>query len=517
MRSEYGNLRRRTRDSSWQWLLMGTMLGLGFALVMCVGGYAFGAVTFPFLEDETATPIIRVEDNETEVAFQAQLTLDAAQQIMADSTATAAQMAGDAAQPDRTTDGALAVTDEPTATPSPLPDVETGTTDQAGQPVAAPTVTVMPTQAVAVQSLPGAGTDVMGMQPVGTATEALGLPQGPGIPPELDALKTEMVTITGATYNMGTTLEESTLAFDECALYGKECDASWMQDSIPPHPVAVNSFQMEVYEVSVTQYVAFLNWMGPNSHKSSCDGQPCALTAIDDDRSDIGFDGTTYSVRNSEYRADVPMTLVTWWGAEAYCETLNRRLPTEAEWERAARGSQNQIYPWGNSFDLNRAKSSVPQADGTVSVSEYPNGTSEYGVFNLAGNASEWVSDWYSPTYYPEQYNSNGGQPVPDPQGPVAGTTKVHRGGNWDTIPLFLRSVHRLDQPPNNPTAAIGFRCVSDQVTASAPLAMPTANSAGDNTAANTAPTMAPPPTDKPQPTATPAGPTATLAPLSPG
>ena len=105
------------------------------------------------------------------------------------------------------------------------------------------------------------------------ATQALGLPSGPEIPPTLDAIKTEMVTIPGGTYLMGTTLDEASAAMDECALYGKTCtDLSWVQDSTPPHPTTVDSFQMEIYEVSVDQYVAFLNLLGPNGHKTGVPG-----------------------------------------------------------------------------------------------------------------------------------------------------------------------------------------------------------------------------------------------------
>lgn len=514
MRSDYGNLRRRTRDSSWQWLLMGTILGMGFALVMCVGGYALGAITFPLLDGSTATPVVRVEPNATEVAMQAifaQQTLDAAEQVLATVSPEPTLEADSAAQPDRTSEGALEVTNAPTATPSPLPAGDTGAAETAppgGEPsdtAATPTRTQP-----AVQALPVEGSPAVGTPPVGTATEVLGLPQGPSLPPELDALKTEMVTVTGGTFLMGTTAEEGIKALDECALYGKVCDdPSWVQDSTPPHQVTVDSFQMEIYEVSVTQYVAFLNWMGPNSHKFGCEGQPCALTTLEDaNLSDIAFDGTEYAVRNPEYSANKPITLVTWWGAKAYCDTLDRRLPTEAEWERAARGPQNNIYPWGNEFDTQKAMSSVPEAVGTVPVSDYPNGTSPYGIFNLAGNVSEWVWDWYQPDYYTSQYNN----PTPNPRGPVSGTTKVHRGGSWDTIPLFLRTVHRMDQAPGNPTASIGFRCVSDQTSVVPPTTTTSTEATGDTTA-NSAPTMAPPPTQVPLPSPTSSEPTATLSP----
>ncbi|HID72506.1 TPA: hypothetical protein EYP38_01075, partial [Candidatus Micrarchaeota archaeon] len=271
----------------------------------------------------------------------------------------------------------------------------------------------------------------------------------------------------------------------------------------------------EVYEVTAAQFVTFLNWLGPNSHKTRCQGQPCAFTTQEQENSYIEFDGTTYSVRNPDFYGEHPVTFVTWWGAAEYCKTLNRRLPTEAEWERAARGSQNRIYPWGFEFDPQRAMSSITEQPGTVPVTSRPNGASPYGVFNMAGNVSEWVFDWYQADYYNQQLTT----PEPNPKGPLAGTEKVHRGGSWDTAPLFLRSVHRLSAPPGNPSASIGFRCAADST-----LAQPTApqNTAGEsaNVGSETAapagaPTLPPPPTQIPLPTNTlvPSGPTPTLAP----
>jgi formylglycine-generating enzyme required for sulfatase activity len=509
MRDNYGSLRRRTRDSSWQWLLMGVTLGAGFALVLCVGGYALGVITFPVLEEKTSTPEVQVVPNETEVAFQAfiaQQTLEAAQQTLTPDAPTqaAAEQSVTAATPILTT--------QP---PSPLPAVtETGTVrSQPLAPVASSAgvgsqATANPTNQPQVVEA-GQDTPVVGTPPVGEATQTIGLPGSPAVSPELDAIKTELVPITGGTYMMGTTLEEATQAMDECALYGKACtDLSWVSDSTPPHQVTVDSFEMEVYEVTVQQYVTFLNWLGPNSHKTQCEGQPCAKTTQEEENSYIDFDGTTYSVRNPDFYSSHPVTFVTWWGAEAYCQAINRRLPTEAEWERAARGRDNYIYPWGFEFDPLRAMSSISENKGTVPVNSYPNGASPYGVFNMAGNVSEWVYDWYQSDYYTQQLNN----PQPNPQGPPAGSQKVYRGGSWDTIPLFLRSVHRLSAAPDRPTASIGFRCVDD-VTGSPPPVAP-ASSGADGTGSSSESLPLGAPTLPPQPTAVPPSvPTATISP----
>jgi formylglycine-generating enzyme required for sulfatase activity len=517
---------------------MGVTLGLGIALVVCVGGYALGALTFPVLEDDTSTPMVQIEPNQTEAAFvatSAQQTLEAAPP--AAQTLTPTELVLETANNPTaapTTDLAAptaAATNPSVITPAPSP-LPVETEAEGAQPVQALNMTAQDTPAAqetaagaapqpatateGVSALPEAGTPIVGTPPVGNATPALGLPSGPAIPSELDAIKTEMVTVDGGTYLMGTTLDEASAAMDECALYGTSCtDLSWVQDSTPPHPTTVDTFQMEIYEVSIEQYVAFLNWLGPNQHKIGCQGQPCALTDVEDpDRSTISFDGTTYAVRNSEFQNNHPATLITWWGASEYCRTLNRRLPTEAEWERAARGKENYIYPWGFEFDQTRATSSFPTATGTVAVNANQTGTSPYGIYNMAGNVSEWVSDWYQADYYTQQMNNA----VANPQGPVSGTEKVHRGGSWDTKPLFLRSVHRMSAPPGNPGSSVGFRCVASGAAAGT---QPTAPTTTNPTATGAAPGLPPAPTQPPAATqaplstSTPSGPVGTLSPGS--
>ncbi|GAB4418937.1 MAG: hypothetical protein Kow00106_15080 [Anaerolineae bacterium] len=514
MKSDYGSLRRRTSDAGWQWLLIGLVLGIGFSAVLCMGAYAVGALSFPILEEGTATPQVQVMPNETEVALQnaLQQTQQAVTQGALETVPVAPEVSLTPGQPSG--ESVQTPADETplfaSPTPSPLPGAETGgestPAPEGGAELARTLATQTPEEASAAMAQ---DTPVVGTPPVAEESPALGLPQPPAIPPELDAIKTDMARVTGGTFMMGTTVEEATQAMAECAVYGKTCeDFSWVSDSTPPHQTTVDSFDMEIYEVSVAQYVTFLNWKGPNSHKTGCQGQPCVQTMQEQENSYINFDGTTYTARN-EILAQHPVIYVTWWGAVEYCNTLNRRLPTEAEWERAARGPQNLIYPWGFEFDGQRAMSSIIQPASTVPVTSYPNGVSPYGIYNMAGNVSEWVYDWYQANYYTEKLNA----PEPNPKGPIAGTEKVHRGGSWDTIPLFLRTVHRMSQPPGSPTAAIGFRCVAD-VVPTAPTA-PVGGTGGQTDSGGGAPTLPPPPTQPLPSTAvpTPSGPTPTLAP----
>ncbi len=278
----------------------------------------------------------------------------------------------------------------------------------------------------------------------------------PALDAELDALKTELVTIPGGTFSMGYTVEHIEQLLADCEENDFPCLEAWLTDA-PQHMTTIDDFQIEKYEVTVEQYVAFLNAIGPSSHVNGCDEQPCIMTKDESTQSDIRFDGTQYTIRQPDYSTDRPVTLVTWWGAQAYCEAIGRRLPTEAEWERAAQGPEGYLYPWGNTFDSTVAVSGLSDEPGLHPVDAYSDGMSGYGVFNMAGNAAEWVADWYA-TYYYEQEAANDLNPT----GPAMGSKKVVRGGSWDTLPIFLLTTQRTSQHPAEATAALGFRCAAD-------------------------------------------------------
>jgi formylglycine-generating enzyme required for sulfatase activity len=152
-----------------------------------------------------------------------------------------------------------------------------------------------------------------------------------------------------------------------------------------------------------------------------------------------------------------PVLFVDWEGAKRYCEWRGARLPTEAEWEKAARGKTDErIYPWGGDAKINFANYDQGMDD-TTRVGSYEDGKSPYGVYDMAGNVWEWVNDWYSETYYSVQPAG-----IENPIGPQTGTEKVLRGGSWMSDSIDIRTYRRFAFSPSDVNNDFGFRCARD-------------------------------------------------------
>jgi formylglycine-generating enzyme required for sulfatase activity len=150
---------------------------------------------------------------------------------------------------------------------------------------------------------------------------------------------------------------------------------------------------------------------------------------------------------------DLPRRCITWFEAEAYAAWRGGVLPTEAQWEYAARGPESTVYPWGTDWDPARAN--VIDSAGAVAVGGYPTGASWVGALDMAGNAMEWVADWLAIDYYAQS-------PADDPTGPASGRVKVEKGGWWGSNPFVARSAYRhFEDPPTYGDEHIGVRIVS--------------------------------------------------------
>jgi len=226
--------------------------------------------------------------------------------------------------------------------------------------------------------------------------------------------------------------------------------AGWKRDEEPVHTVYLDAFLMDETEVTNAMYAAFLNDQRNRTNRG--------VQWLDDNDNDalIAWGGGTWKPKSGY--ADHPVIEVTWFGAKAYCEWVGRRLPTEAEWEKAARGGlEGKKYPWGSEEAVctpgseKGAKYYYCRGQ-TVPVMTYaPN---DYGLYDLAGNAWEWVADWYEGEYYDSTPTSN-------PRGPAYGDNRVLRGGGWYHYGSFLRVSHRYYADPTLTNYTIGFRCAN--------------------------------------------------------
>jgi serine/threonine-protein kinase len=195
----------------------------------------------------------------------------------------------------------------------------------------------------------------------------------------------------------------------------------------PQHKVYLDAFWIDRAEVTKAQY------------QQCVDAMKCAAP---------GCSGTG--------KGDHPVVCVSWHDAVNYCAWAERRLPTEVEWEKAARGTDGRRYPWGNDApDCTRAN--YRGKDGgcvgeTTAVGSYPSGTSPYGVLDMAGNVLEWVADWYGENYYASSAAQN-------PEGPASGQYRVLRGGTWNNFQRGVRAAGRSGGVPEDLSYDIGFRC----------------------------------------------------------
>jgi serine/threonine protein kinase/formylglycine-generating enzyme required for sulfatase activity len=246
-----------------------------------------------------------------------------------------------------------------------------------------------------------------------------------------------MIDVPAGEFLRGSTQAQIQAAVDECTQQDSLCSIQGLQDELPQRTVYVDAFHLDAHEVTNADYAGCVD-------AGACE----APLPVSSNQRDPYYGDASY--------ADYPVVYVRWSDADAYCRWAGKRLPTEAEWEKAARGPDGLLWPWGNVFDANRAnyrKPGVPpDGSDTERVGSHPGGASPYGAADMVGNVWEWVADWYAPSYE--------GQPVVgNPTGPASGDKRVIRGGSWNSNIASARAASRAGASPDERYFDIGFRC----------------------------------------------------------
>ncbi len=265
-------------------------------------------------------------------------------------------------------------------------------------------------------------------------------------PPAVEAPTTSAVTVLRApgpdsvliragAFQMGSNEREIAHALALCRREPRrdDCTEEMFAVEYAPHEVDLNAFWIDRTEVTVARY------------------QQCVAA---------GRCATPPGGAERPAPVDFPITMITWAEATTFCAWAGARLPTEAEWERAARGPSGRVYPWGNVYNpflSNHGRFGNNELDGAdgflevAPVGSFPDGRTPDGIEDLAGNVEEWVADWFAPEFAKAS--------VINPRGPDVGDERVARGGGFGSPRPFLRGASRLRVPPWARRAWLGFRC----------------------------------------------------------
>jgi serine/threonine-protein kinase len=232
-----------------------------------------------------------------------------------------------------------------------------------------------------------------------------------------------MVYVPGGEFEAGSDDDGVDYTLQLCDEYRHDCEREWFEDEQPMHPVALDGFWIDQTEVTNAQYRQCVE-------AGDCDPPPNSSSSTRD-----------FYHGNSTYD-DYPVIYVSWHQANAYCEWAGTRLPTEAEWEYAARGTDGWEYPWGNAVPDATLLNYNGNVGDTTAVGSYPDGASWCGALDMAGNVWEWVADWYASDYYRRSPSHN-------PTGPSSGEYRVLRGGAWINFQIYIRCAFRLRHHPS--------------------------------------------------------------------
>jgi iron(II)-dependent oxidoreductase len=238
-----------------------------------------------------------------------------------------------------------------------------------------------------------------------------------------------MLRIPAGQFQMGSNPDHVEQAADWC-----NCSKRNFEDEQYLHKVHLDGYYIDQYEVTNQQFKAFVDASG-------------YVTDAEHKR-----ETSTWRTLYTEGKDNHPVVWMSWNDARAYCKWAGKRLPTEAEWEKAARGTNARLWPWGNEWDADRLNSSVSGRKTTTPVGSFEDGASPYGAMDMAGNVWEWVNDWHAAGYYQSGNDHN-------PTGPEGGEDRVLRGGGYNNGLHEVRCAHRHKGGQTGYAPDHGFRC----------------------------------------------------------
>jgi formylglycine-generating enzyme required for sulfatase activity len=324
------------------------------------------------------------------------------------------------------------LTPTPTETPAP-------TETPGGTPAPAETLTITPTL---TEAAPATGTAAATRTRVPTSTPE---PSAPTVTPTPTSTGTPtktptatrrpstgpagMIWIPKSEFLMGSNKDHVQQAAEWC-----KCSERQFEDELYMHQVVVSGFYIDKYEVTNRKYQAFADATGYRTDAEQ--------------KNEV----RTWRTEFTSGKEDHPVVWMSWNDAQAYCQWAGKRLPTEAEWEKAARGTDARLWPWGNDWDNKRLNSGEGGRRTTTPVGSFANGASFYGAMDMAGNVWEWVHDWYGAGYYQSGETT-------DPQGPDGGVDRVLRGGGFNNGLHDVRVANRHKGGQAGYAPDHGFRC----------------------------------------------------------
>lgn len=287
------------------------------------------------------------------------------------------------------------------------------------------------------------------------------------IPQPSEPAASEMVYIPAGAFTMGSPAAE----VDFLLQYYTGIPRDLFTNEIGAHTVDLAPFYIDRFPVSNAQYSCFIE-------NGGYERQEWWSLAGWEWRIRTGRTAPKLWSQETAVLANHPVIGITWYEADAYARSIKKRLPNEAEWEKAARGCDARRYPWGNTFELGRCNTADfwlqreirdyhdwyryfflcrPWRERVITtpVDAFPHGASPYGVLNMGGNVWEWCADWYAADYY-------AGAPRSNPQGAETGSEKVCRGGSFGYFGWSPRTTDRGHHPPQHYALGLGMRCAMD-------------------------------------------------------